>query len=524
MAFYKEKYDAIVVGGALAGMAAALTLANKGKSVLVLERHNLPGGLTTSFVRGGTEMEATLHEMMSIGPEEAPFKIRTFLEEMGVKVNWLRVPEAYRLVVPKEKIDITLHAGFSGSTQNNVYVPGDYVAAKEIDKQYPGTFSEVNRLLNLCTAVFNAVNYLSINHMSKAQMLLKFPEFVKTCGYSTDEVFATFNLPSEVIDILKAYWIYVGSPTSELPFTIYAVLMADYLGGGSYVAKEFSHELSVRMVEACRAKGVQYEYCQDVDKILVKNGHVYGVRTKRGDEIHADYVACSAYPNRCYGNMIEPKSEVPPIAFKSANFRKMGVTCTSVVLTLDKSPEELNIKDYSVFSSETDMDLDAHWKNLHTKGPYNYLTTICLNYANPSCVPEGQTSLSITTLPLPSAYMDVKPNEYHALKRKVARSMIETVSKHLGVNLFDHILEVEVEMPHTIAHYTSNYLGGIYGYQHDMEDHIVARLQMSDDENYIKGLSFCGAHAISGDGMSPCITNGRKAAKILLDQMSEEGR
>jgi hypothetical protein len=76
----------------------------------------------------------------------------------------------------------------------------------------------------------------------------------------------------------------------------------------------------------------------------------------------------------------------------------------------------------------------------------------------------------------------------------------------------------------TVAHYTSDFEGGIYGYQHCMDDHIVARLQMSEEENYIKGLAFSGAHAISGDGMSPCITNGRKAAKTLLDMMTEEGR
>ena len=88
MAFFKEKYDAIVIGGALAGMSCALTLASKGKSVLVLERHNLPGGLTTSFVRGGLEMEATLHEMMSIGSKEKPLKIRKFLEEVdGITVE-----------------------------------------------------------------------------------------------------------------------------------------------------------------------------------------------------------------------------------------------------------------------------------------------------------------------------------------------------------------------------------------------------------------------------------------------------
>jgi hypothetical protein len=45
---------------------------------------------------------------------------------------------------------------------------------------------------------------------------------------------------------------------------------------------------------------------------------------------------------------------------------------------------------------------------------------------------------------------------------------------------------------------------------------------MGEEENYIKGLAFSGAHQISGDGMGPAVTNGRKAAKIILDQMAEE--
>ena len=54
MKFYKDHYDVIVIGGALAGLSSALMLADKGLDVLVLERHNLPGGIATSFVRGGT--------------------------------------------------------------------------------------------------------------------------------------------------------------------------------------------------------------------------------------------------------------------------------------------------------------------------------------------------------------------------------------------------------------------------------------------------------------------------------------
>ena len=68
MKFYKDHYQVIIIGGALAGMSAALQLQAKGvKDILILEKHNLPGGLATDFVRNGIEIEATLHEMMSIG-------------------------------------------------------------------------------------------------------------------------------------------------------------------------------------------------------------------------------------------------------------------------------------------------------------------------------------------------------------------------------------------------------------------------------------------------------------------------
>jgi phytoene dehydrogenase-like protein len=510
MNYFKERYDAIVIGGALSGLACALTLAKKNKSVLVLERHNLPGGLATSFVRGGIEMEATLHEMMSIGPEDAPLKIRDFFHEMGINIHWLRVPEAYRIVVPEEKIDITLHAGID-------------TMAKEIDDKYPGCFEEVKRLMNLCKTVYDSVNVLSVHPMSKLQMLLKHNAFVKTCGYSAKEVMDTFHLSQEVKDILSAYWIYVGNPLSTLPFTIYAVLMADYFIGGSYVCQNYSHEMSQKMAQRCEELGVQIEYLQEVDKILVEQGHVIGVRTKRNDIIYSNYVACSSYPNACYAHMIEPLTEVPKKAIQSVNARRLAVTCFSVILTLDQSPEELNINDYSVFTCDGKMDLDEIWQKGKTLGPYPYLTTICLNYANPTCVPKGMTSLSITTLPLADAYLNITKENYASVKRKIARQMIETISKYLKVNLFDHIQDIVIETPMSVAHFTNAFHGGIYGYQHNMDDHIVARLQMSEEENYIGGLSFCGAHAISGNGMSPCITNGRKAAKTLLDMMKKEG-
>lgn len=69
-----KKYDVIVVGAGNGGLSAALWLAKRGKKVLVIEKHNLPGGCATSFVRGNYEFEATLHELCQMGTGEGEGK------------------------------------------------------------------------------------------------------------------------------------------------------------------------------------------------------------------------------------------------------------------------------------------------------------------------------------------------------------------------------------------------------------------------------------------------------------------
>ncbi len=514
---FAESYDVIVIGGALAGLASAITLAAKGKKVLVAEQHNLPGGVATSFVRGGVEIEGSLHEMMSIGPAEHPLKIRKFFEENGVDIEWLRVPEAYRFIDGKTGTDVVIHAG----THGNFETP-----AKEIADACGDTdghvFYQVLALLNLCHRVYDSVNILSVTKMSKSMMLMKHPDFVRTAGCSAKEVIDTFALPQRAVDILSAYWIYVGDILEDLPFTVWAVLMADYLGYGSYVPARFSHEMSLKMAERAAELGCQVEFGLRADRILVENGHTRGVRFDDGTEVRADYVICSSYPDKAYTSMIEPLSEVPPGALKFVNSKTIGVSCFSVVMLLDRSPAELGITDYSTFYAPYGMDLKKIFEEYATAGPYNYITSICTNLANPAASPEGTSVYSITALPRPEGWEGVNEENYREMKYRNAAYLIDRESERLGVGLREHILELVIETPVSIAHYTGAYRGSIYGYMHTMDDHIVARLQMSEQENFIRGLAFAGAHQISGDGMGPAVTNGRKAAKIILDMMEED--
>ena len=109
-----EKYDLIVIGAGNGGLMTACRASRMGLKTLVIERHNLPGGAATSFVRGRFEFDASLHEIPDFGEGEIRGELGKLFDELGIKVDMIPIKDAFRYIVEKNgvrEIDVTFPHG-----------------------------------------------------------------------------------------------------------------------------------------------------------------------------------------------------------------------------------------------------------------------------------------------------------------------------------------------------------------------------------------------------------------------------
>ena len=78
------RYDAIVVGGGIAGLTSATYLARAGKKILLIEKNSEPGGLVNSFERDGFVFDAGVRAILDAGI------ILTMLKDLDVQLDFVR--------------------------------------------------------------------------------------------------------------------------------------------------------------------------------------------------------------------------------------------------------------------------------------------------------------------------------------------------------------------------------------------------------------------------------------------------
>lgn len=502
-------YDVIVVGAGNGGLTAAAKISGEGYRTLLLEKHNLPGGVATSFVRGRFEFECSLHELCDVGTPEDPGRVRELFAGLGAEVGLVNEKELFRTIVTgPDGYDVALSAGWD-----------EFKAS--FSAACPGAEKSLDRLEALFKKTDEALIYNDMKRgkPNKLKMMMKYGGFLISASHSLDDVLKSLGFRLRERLILETYWAYLGVPSDELNAFHYFEMLRGYINGGAGIPLKKSYGLSLALADRVLRNGGEIRYNTPVTEFIFgDDGRVAGV-TAGGDEYRAKFVISNVIPNSVFE--MSGADRIPKRELKLANARKLGLSFVCIYLGLDRTAGELGIRNYSLFISHK----AASRLQYRAENEIGLYVVNCLNAAVPGATPPGTCSLFFS-IPVFSDRMmkNVTPENYRAFKSEIAGKYIDDYEKVTGIRIKDSIEEISVATPATFARYFGVPNGTAYGYELSGWDGVMARSLSRGSELNIPGLAFCGGHSATGDGFGVSYESGIAAAEKAAADLKEADR
>jgi phytoene dehydrogenase-like protein len=504
-----RRHDAIVVGAGLGGLAAATTLAKNGLDVLLLERHNVPGGYASSFVRDRYEFEVSLHELSGIGTPERPGQLYQYLEEIGVcpDLEFYRAPTLHQAVFPDRSITLP---------------PGREAYEETICRAFPHEQPGIHRFLD---RVFDTSEDFEVIAASNGKLSnlgnpLTLPSRLRHLLRYLPTTWGPV-LNRDVSDpaaraVLSQLWGYLGLPPGKISFVSFALLLYAYLVNGSAYPRGRSQALSTALLAAFERFGGTARLGCGVSRIVTAGGKIRGVITEQGERIEAPFVLSNADPVTTCRDLMEPGA-VPRSFFDRLRTATASTSSFNVYLGVARTAAELGLVAHEVFVN-ADYDFDHHEEAMHVVGPLENFSITCHNVVYPDFSPPGTSIVVLTAMVYGEPWYDVPAEQYVDTKNRVAESML-AAAERVAPGLRDAAEVVEVSTPLTNMRYAGAIHGAIYGCDGPAWNSMLLRM---GQRGPVDGLYLVGAWTLPGGGFEPAITTGRLAAAQLLTRLGKE--
>ncbi|MFW5995439.1 MAG: phytoene desaturase family protein [Spirochaetia bacterium] len=497
-----DKRQAVVIGGGLGGLSAAIRLRARGWKVSLYETSEHTGGKAGSVTRDGYRFDT--------GPSllTMPEVFEELFAEAGQKL------EDHITLIPLPEI---CRYFFSDSTVLHAWADEDRLA-REFQKVLGEDPDHLKRFLDYSSRIYDITSEIFLRHslnepstftsLQFLKSLLRSPRIdpLRTMAQAIDSFFES----PDARQLFKRYATYNGSDPFKTPATLNIIPHVEYRGGawavdGGIVALPRAMEALARRI------GVHVNTGTPVTKITSapagRGRRVTGVSVGM-KHIEADAVVCNVDISRAYPQLLDE-----PDAPELERYRSLEPSSSAMVFYWGvKGIQEQLISHNILFSS----NYRAEFADIFDRGRMPDDPTVYINITSrtsPSDAPEGGENWFV----LVNAPYD-NGQDWDTEVARTRKAVVGKLNERLGVDIESMIEVEEVRTPVDIASLTSSYRGALYGISSNSRT--SAFLRHPNRSRRYSGLYFCGGSTHPGGGMPLVVLGGKIVSDLILHHES----
>ncbi len=409
-----DEYDVVVIGSGLAGMTSANILGRAGHRVLLVEQHYKLGGLATWFLRpGGHIFDVSLHGF----PHGMIKSCRRYWNADIAD----RIKQLHNIRFDNPQFSLTTNFNREDFTR-------------------------------LLTTKFGIQPQAVVDFFDTARSMNFYDDQTTTTRQLFDRFFPGRD---DVVRLLMEPITYANGSTLEDPAITYGIVFSNFMSKGVFIYEGGTEDLVARMKRELEKNNVDIRINCPVEKILVTDGHVSGVK------IHDRTIRCRAIVSnsnlRSTILKLLPRDVLNRDFIERTEAVRLNNSSTQVYMAL-KPGEEIDESSGDLFFTSTATEFRTDL--LLSRD----ITSRTFSFYYPSTRPEGKRRFAIVSSTNANwkDWADLSDQEYVESKADLVETTLSALERYIP-GIREKIDRAEAATPRTFNHYTRHELGASFG-------------------------------------------------------------
>jgi all-trans-retinol 13,14-reductase len=448
--------DILIIGSGISALTCAALLSKKGKSVIVLEKHQKPGGYMHCFSRFGERFDTGAHYVGAMDSGQPFHRLLSYLNVFQPDLFTPLDPNGFD-VFHFPDFQIQLPKGYEEVIH---YLGTQFPTEKRAIQTY---FTQIRKIVT-CFPTYNLGHDIPDDYSSD-EMKTLIEALEKPLEARVQELTSHPGLQS----VLYSYCALHGVSPRDVSLGFHAIV-TDSLIRGPYGLTQGGEGLVKSFVKQIEKNGGKVLTKHQVTRLEVKNRQIVSATTQNGQQFTAEWVISAIHPKLTIDLLSESDSLSPAFRDRIKNLKESMGLFGIYAVCQDEHPFD-PLRNYYFFESS---DPSSFRQLLDSTNPINSVFLSAVNRLQKKANRFHPLNLN-TAGPIEwftewqESRYGSRPQSYQAFKTTVAERAFRLVDQYYS-GFHSLVTQYATSSPLTNMHFTSSAEGSAYGIYHSIQN------------------------------------------------------